>query len=371
MHNLKLNKILTLTLILTVHSEIFTQTIGTWNSSSSSTTTFSAVGIGTNNPRSWAEIEYCQNTQIGLIISKAKNCSPLGGSTVSLNTGSIWDNTQGGFVVGNVLDEEYSKAIPISFEYLPVLSNPSRPYTGMNGISFPMYSGGNPLIWAREEESGSYGTRFLVTADGRVGINMPSPRAPLDVRGSYELNVPIAIFGINSGQFTRHLHLVANLGDAAYNGISQSGDFGLFYTDGLDPNQDGSNADGSLVIAPWNQSGAGGMRMDSKGNMELRGNLLSTRVKVSPKWWPDFAFASEYDLMPLDSLENYIQNNRHLPGVPSEDSIFSSGQDIGEIQRIQQLKIEELTLYIIQQQKMLEKLSTILREQVSVTKTEE
>lgn len=343
------------------------QTIGNWNSSSAQTTTASAVGIGTNTPDAWEEIEYCQNTQSGLIVTKDNSCNSggaPGGLIFGMSSGNLWDNSQLSMMAMN-LDENYAKAIPVSFEYVPVLSNPSRPYSGGAVIGFPMYSGGQPLIWAREGDPntpGSYGTRFIVTPDGRVGINMPSPRAPLDVRGSYDVNVPIAIFGINSNNFTRHLHLVANLGNGAYNRISRAGDYGLFFTDGQGTSNDGSNNSGALVIAPWNAQGAGGLRMDANGNLEVRGDIRATKVTVDTRWWPDYVFGDHYALMPLDSLEAYIKLQGHLPGVPCQDTVVSQGQDIGEMQKIQQQKIEELTLYIIEQQKRLNQLMDLLKE---------
>jgi hypothetical protein len=48
-----------------------------------------------------------------------------------------------------------------------------------------------------------------------------------------------------------------------------------------------------------------------------------------------------------------IHANRHLPGIPSEDSVVQRGQDVGALQVLQQQKIEELTLYAISQEKQL------------------
>jgi hypothetical protein len=49
----------------------------------------------------------------------------------------------------------------------------------------------------------------------------------------------------------------------------------------------------------------------------------------------------------LDSVSKFIALNKHLPGMPSRSEILVNGQDIAEIQRLQQEKIEELTLYVI------------------------
>jgi hypothetical protein len=58
--------------------------------------------------------------------------------------------------------------------------------------------------------------------------------------------------------------------------------------------------------------------------------------------------------MTLNSIENYIAENKHLPGMPSASEIENEGVDLGEIVKLQQVKIEELTLLMIQMQKQIE-----------------
>jgi hypothetical protein len=60
--------------------------------------------------------------------------------------------------------------------------------------------------------------------------------------------------------------------------------------------------------------------------------------------------------MPLDSLDRYIADNHHLPDVPSADSVTRSGVDLGDNQAQLLKKIEELTLYIIDQNKTIKDL---------------
>jgi hypothetical protein len=55
-------------------------------------------------------------------------------------------------------------------------------------------------------------------------------------------------------------------------------------------------------------------------------------------------------------LEEFVKENKHLPNIPSKDEISKNGQDVGEINRLLLEKIEELTLYIIQQQKEIDEL---------------
>ena len=58
--------------------------------------------------------------------------------------------------------------------------------------------------------------------------------------------------------------------------------------------------------------------------------------------------------MPLNELETFISKHSHLPEVPSEKEVKTDGQNIGELNGLLLKKIEELTLYIIEQNKRLE-----------------
>lgn len=72
--------------------------------------------------------------------------------------------------------------------------------------------------------------------------------------------------------------------------------------------------------------------------------------------WPDFVFAPGYRLMPLDSVETYYTANNHLPGVPSQEEVQQNGIDVYSMNAILLQKIEELTLYVVEQQKQIAEL---------------
>ena len=76
-------------------------------------------------------------------------------------------------------------------------------------------------------------------------------------------------------------------------------------------------------------------------------------VKLSGSW-PDYVFSGNYELNSIDHLEKSLSLNKKLPGFPSAEQIELDGQNIGEIQRLQQEKIEELYLYIIDLNKKIE-----------------
>ena len=66
-----------------------------------------------------------------------------------------------------------------------------------------------------------------------------------------------------------------------------------------------------------------------------------------------YVFDNNYFLMPLTELESFTKTYKHLPNVPSEKIIKEEGVYLGEMNKILLQKIEELTLYIIEQDKKL------------------
>lgn len=87
----------------------------------------------------------------------------------------------------------------------------------------------------------------------------------------------------------------------------------------------------------------------------VKGGILTEEVRVRTGW-ADYVFLPEYKLKDLGQVEKYISENGHLPNVPSAKKVEEEGLSLGEITKIQQEKIEELTLYLIEQNKKLQDL---------------
>ncbi|WP_407428013.1 hypothetical protein [Arcticibacter sp.] len=86
--------------------------------------------------------------------------------------------------------------------------------------------------------------------------------------------------------------------------------------------------------------------------LNVNGTIHSKEVKVDVNFpAPDYVFDSNYSLMPLSELEQYIQANRHLPDVPPGNLMVKDGIGLSELNMKLLKKIEELTLYIINQEK--------------------
>lgn len=67
-------------------------------------------------------------------------------------------------------------------------------------------------------------------------------------------------------------------------------------------------------------------------------------------------FNGNYSLLSLNELESFIKTNKHLPGIPSQQEVKKEGIDLGGNQALLLQKIEELTLYIIEQDKKINRL---------------
>ena len=84
--------------------------------------------------------------------------------------------------------------------------------------------------------------------------------------------------------------------------------------------------------------------------LDVRGTIRANEILVNIPSGADFVFDNNYHLMPLDQLSEYVQQNKHLPEVKSAEEMEQDGVTMGEMQIKLLQKVEELTLYILQQQ---------------------
>ena len=94
----------------------------------------------------------------------------------------------------------------------------------------------------------------------------------------------------------------------------------------------------------------------------VKGGVLAEEVRVRTDLWPDYVFENDYELLPLSEVEQYIIENKHLPNMPSAAEVEEDGLALGNIVKLQQEKIEELTLHLIEQQKEMEAMKAQLQE---------
>jgi hypothetical protein len=92
----------------------------------------------------------------------------------------------------------------------------------------------------------------------------------------------------------------------------------------------------------------------------VNGNIYAKKLKVTQTNWADYVFDSTYKLRPLKDVEEFIARNKHLPDVPSTAEVETNGLNVGDQHAVLLRKVEELTLYMIQQQKEIELLKSQL-----------
>jgi hypothetical protein len=83
-------------------------------------------------------------------------------------------------------------------------------------------------------------------------------------------------------------------------------------------------------------------------------------VEKNSGTWPDYVFEPTYQLPSIYQTEAYIKKYKHLEGVPAAQEIEGNGYNVGDMDAILVRKIEELTLYIIRQQKEIDALKAQL-----------
>lgn len=122
------------------------------------------------------------------------------------------------------------------------------------------------------------------------------------------------------------------------------------------------NVEGGAVVIGTTLEPAGAV-------LAVDGKVLCEELEVQLSGdWPDYVFAEDYSLMPLEQVESFIKQNRHLPDVPSAAEVKREGLVVGEMQAALMRKVEELTLHMIEQDKRLRTLETEnarLRERVA------
>ncbi|MDP4209186.1 MAG: hypothetical protein Q8928_10270 [Bacteroidota bacterium] len=103
-----------------------------------------------------------------------------------------------------------------------------------------------------------------------------------------------------------------------------------------------------------------------QNKLDVNGTIRAKEVKVTLEGWSDFVFKPSYKLKPLSEVEQYINKNGHLPEVPSETEVKQNGVNVGDMQAKLLQKVEELTLYVIEQEKKMNAQSLIIEEQNKV-----
>lgn len=109
-----------------------------------------------------------------------------------------------------------------------------------------------------------------------------------------------------------------------------------------------------MVIANDGNIGIG--TVTPKERLSVNGNIRAKEIKVETANWPDYVFEENYPLISLENLEAHIKEKGHLPGIPTAEEVEADGMALAEMNRKLLEKVEELTLYILEQQREINQL---------------
>lgn len=197
---------------------------------------------------------------------------------------------------------------------------------------------------------------LFVNDGGKVGVGTETPDSFLHVIGTdAESNGNFHIENTNGTTRPRELGLFENNGDVTFAMLNNA-------PGAATPKWAFAHLGGDFRIITPTTSGIE-FRLTNTGDLHVLGNFVSGGQTLNV---PDYVFEDDYELIPLEQLKNYIEENKHLPEVPSSSDIAENGLNVGEMQMALLKKIEELTLYTLDQEKRISEQEETIRNQIKV-----
>lgn len=234
--------------------------------------------------------------------------------------------------------------------------------TGNNSNSVPLVrlhdiSGGtnsidinwNSAIGGYLKTNGNQDFVLQHESTGNVGIGV-IPTQKLDVNGSILSR---------GGIYANGTDFKLGLNNGRDKGIKTSQRALVHFTlDRLYLNFDGDFEGGVRIQGPKTiiDGKVGVGTVDPKNELSVNGTIWAKEVKVSLTDAADWVFEDDYELRSLDEVETFVKNNKHLPEIPSAEEFRQNDLNVAEMNNKLLQKIEELTLYLIDQNKKIEEL---------------
>ncbi|TCI91492.1 hypothetical protein [Tenacibaculum sp. M341] len=199
-----------------------------------------------------------------------------------------------------------------------------------------------------------------LTKRGRLGIGVSNPSTQLDINGHAKLDAVASPYtNIQIGHQANDRIFADNHDQKHYGG----GMFFRVHNDNLTHKY--------IDVMMLGENGNVGIGVKSNNNYKLAiaGKMISEEVTVKLRSsWPDYVFTNDHKLPTLQEVEQHIKEKGHLANIPSAKEVEENGVKIGEMNKKLLEKVEELTLYTIQQEKDLKNQEERLKKQESEIK---
>ncbi|NQX38341.1 hypothetical protein SAMN05421820_101357 [Pedobacter steynii] len=221
------------------------------------------------------------------------------------------------------------------------------------------------LLLAAACFSGYAQQNTFVNNGEKVGIGTLSPQTPLTVYNTaggghitiQVSDVPAVASRADLDYQIVNGHTIGRI-SSYYSTSADGGSGGLWFW-----TRSNGNLQRNMAIDPNGNVGIGTSGVTGY-KLAVQGDIIAESIKVAMRTnWPDFVFDTKYRLQPLEQVEQHIKQFKHLPNIPSAAEVKEKGLDLGANQAKLLQKIEELTLYLIDQNKTLLKQGELIKEQ--------
>ncbi|AZB24802.1 cell wall anchor protein [Chryseobacterium bernardetii] len=229
--------------------------------------------------------------------------------------------------------------------------------TGINpATNFIGTTDNQPLVL---KSNNNAGFRLLPAGDARIGLNDIDTASPAELR-VYNSESTLVEVANSLGRFQ-----IAKAGcDGCYS--EKAGDTvlrNLGKTHNIILALPNDNNDGTSYIGINDGTRGTWIKFFNNGIARFDGKIYAKEVEVKINVWADYVFRKDYKLRPLEDVEQHITEKGHLPNIPSAKDVEKEGINLGEMDAKLLEKIEELTLYSIEQNKQIKSQKEQLRQQ--------
>ena len=209
------------------------------------------------------------------------------------------------------------------------------------------------------------GNSFI--ASGNFGIGTTNPLAKLEVRNG---NIIVRNFENRLNESAIMIAHSISIGEYDTFGTSvrtftESADANTYALQFFTQQSHQTGQTEKLRIQGNGNVGIGTTKPDSK--LTVAGNIHAQEVKVTVNAGADFVFKNDYNLPSLDSVDKFIKKHNHLPEIASAEVMKKEGLNLSEMNIKLLQKVEEMTLYMIEQNKQIIDLKNRLEKVESVS----